>query len=188
MRKGVLFVVSAPSGAGKSTLISAARAMFPEIRYSVSCTTRAPRRGELEGSDYYFVTRTEFETMVRANKFLEWKEVHGNLYGTPAGPIQEAVSQNQQIILDIDVQGAGDVFGRMPESVGIFIMAPSLAVLEQRLRARGTDSEEVIQTRLKNAEREIRQASLFKFRIVNDDLQRAADEFASIIRSFGCDG
>jgi guanylate kinase len=184
MSKGVLFVVSAPSGAGKSTLISAVRLLFPAIRYSVSCATRAPRKGETEGADYYFVTREEFDGMVHANKFLEWKEVHGNFYGTPAGPIQEAVSRNQQIILDIDVQGAADVFDRMPDAVGIFIMAPSVGILEQRLRARGTDSEETIQRRLKNAAREIEQAGLFRFKIVNDDLQRAVEEFAAIIRSF----
>jgi guanylate kinase len=187
MPKGVLFVVSAPSGAGKSTLISAVRPLFPDIRYSVSCTTRAPRKGETEGADYFFVTRDEFEGMVQANRFLEWKEVHGNLYGTPAGPIEEAVSQNQQIILDIDVQGAEEVFSRMPKAAGIFIMAPSIAVLERRLRARGTDSEETIQKRLRNAGREIQQADLFQFKIVNDNLRRAVEEFASIIRSFGSD-
>jgi guanylate kinase len=182
MGHGKLFVLSAPSGAGKSTIIARIRPIFPDMLYSISCTTRTPRGGETDGVDYYFVTRQQFERMVEHGEFLEWKVVHGNLYGTPAGPVTEALSQGQHMILDIDVQGAQEVFVRIPGAVGVFINAPSLDVLERRLRARGTDSEGSIRTRLRNAVKEIEMARAFKYHIVNDELEKAVSSMAEIIR------
>ncbi len=177
--------MSAPSGAGKSTLIAKIRQMFPDILYSVSCTTRSPRTGETDGVEYHFLDHETFEAMTAADEFLEWKEVHGNRYGTPRLPVLRALAENRRMILDIDVQGAAEVFKRLPQSVGIFILAPSLEVLEQRLRKRGTDSEEVIRRRLAAAAGEIHFADMFQHKIVNDDLGTAVESLAEIMRRAG---
>ncbi len=182
MNKGKLFVLSAPSGAGKSTLIRMIRPIFPEIVYSISCTTRPPRIGEVDGKDYYFLTKDEFRNMVENDRFIEWKIVHGNMYGTPAEPVEQALGRSADMILDIDVQGAIEVFKRFPESISIFISAPDMETLENRLRLRHTDSEESIRTRLKNAILETEMAKIFKYRIVNDDLKKAVEDLVSIIR------
>jgi len=180
--RGRLFVVSAPSGAGKSTLLERVRELFPEMIYSVSCTTRAPRGREIDGTHYHFVSETEFRRMIAEGRFLEWKAVHGNLYGTPAGPIEQAIASGRSIILDIDVEGAKEVFARMPTAVGIFISAPNLEVLEERLRRRGTDSEDSIRLRMRNAAIEMESAGIFRHRIVNADLTAAVEYLATIIR------
>lgn len=182
MGNGKLFVLSAPSGAGKSTIISRIRPIFPDMLYSISCTTRKPREGENDGVDYYFITRQKFKRMVEQGEFLEWKEVHGNLYGTPAGPVVAGLSHGQHMILDIDVQGAQEVFNRIPDAVGVFINAPSMEVLERRLRSRGTDSEDSIRTRLLNAAKEMAMSGLFKYHIVNDELEKAVSSMVEIIR------
>jgi len=182
MKQGRLFVISAPSGAGKSTLIDRIRPLFPEMVYSISCTTRQPRGGEKDGVHYYFLTLDRFEEMIRNEGFLEFKEVHGNLYGTPAKPVQEVLERGKAMILDIDVMGAQEVFKRIPEAVGVFINAPSLEELERRLRARGTDSEESIRTRMKNATREIELGSTFQYQVVNNELEQAVQDLASIIK------
>jgi len=181
MRTGTLFVISAPSGAGKSTLIARIRQIFPDMRYSISCTSRPPRKGEAEGVDYYFTRTDKFRMMIQRGEFLEWKEVHGNMYGTPAAPVNECLASARRMILDIDVEGAKEVFKKVPGAVGIFITAPSVGVLEQRLRLRGTDSEESIRTRMVNAAREMEQTGMFKYQIINDDLEKAAEELAGII-------
>lgn|SRR5208283_4556266 len=181
MGKGTLFVISAPSGAGKSTLIARIRQMFPHIRYSISCTSRPPRKGEAEGVDYYFASTDKFRLMILRDEFLEWKEVHGNLYGTPVAPVNECLASARRMILDIDVEGANEVFKKVPGAVGIFITAPSITILEQRLRLRGTDSEQSIRTRMVNAAREMEQAGMFKYQIINDDLEKAVEELAGII-------
>jgi len=182
MKKGTLFVISAPSGAGKSTLIETVRPMFPHMLYSVSCTTRAMRGGEIHGKDYYFVTKDEFQRMIENGDFIEWKPVHGNMYGTPAGPVRKAIETGQSMILDIDVEGAKEVFRAFPDAVGIFISVPDMMTLEKRLRLRGTDSEESVTIRLANARREMELASIFRYQIVNDDLEKAVGDLASIIR------
>ncbi len=182
MNKGILFVISAPSGAGKSTLIRIIRPMFPDMLYSISCTTRAARKDEINGKDYYFITRDKFKRMIANGDFIEWKIVHGNMYGTPAGPVAQAIATGQRMILDIDVEGAKEVFKRFPDAVGIFINAPSLETLEKRLRLRETDSEESIKIRLANARLETETASIFGYQIINDDLEKAASDLASIIR------
>lgn len=181
MRKPVLFVVSAPSGAGKSTLIRRVRSCLPDLFYSVSCTTRPPRDGEIESVDYYFLDKPRFLEMIQKGGFLEWKEVHGAMYGTPIGPIRSALDNGQRCIMDIDVKGAFDVFEKIKESVGIFIIPPSLRVLEERLRRRKTDSEESIRLRLENAEKELQCVTLFSHGIVNDDLERATKELIDVI-------
>jgi guanylate kinase len=179
--KPVLFVLSAPSGSGKSTLINRVRSIVPDLFYSVSCTTRAPRPGEVDSVDYFFLDPRDFEEMIRNGGFLEWKEVHGSRYGTPSQPILDALAKGRRCVMDIDVQGAADVFERIKESVGVFIMPPGLDVLEKRLRRRGSDSEDSIKTRLKNAQEELKSAGLFPYKIVNDDLERATLELVSII-------
>ena len=181
MGKGLLFVLSAPSGAGKSTLIDRIRPLFPEMLYSISCTTRPSRRGERDGVHYYFLEEAQFRKMIADGKFLEWKEVHGHLYGTPAEPVAEALNSGRHMILDIDVEGAKEVFRKIPDAVGIFISAPSTETLEERLRLRGTDSEESIKTRMTNAMREMDSAHYFRHRMVNDHLETAVLELASII-------
>ncbi|MEW6352066.1 MAG: guanylate kinase [Thermodesulfobacteriota bacterium] len=181
MGKGRLFVLSAPSGAGKSTLIERIRSVFPEMLYSISCTTRAPRAGEREGVHYYFLDRSRFTQLVHDDGLLEWKEVHGNLYGTPVEPVVAALAQGRHMILDLDVEGAKEVFRKIPSSVGIFIKAPDMAELERRLRARGSDSEESISTRLVNAQKELQAEPLFAYTVVNHDLDDAVEELSSII-------
>jgi len=188
MSKGTLFVISAPSGAGKTTLINAVRPLFPNILYSVSYTTRSPRPGETEGVSYYFSKTDQFERMIKSDEFLEWKKVHGNYYGTPRGPVTRALATGKKMILDIDVQGAMDVFARVPGAVGIFITVPDLQVLEDRLRKRGTDSEETISLRLANATAEIEAAEKFDYTVVNNDLVQAVKEMTKIIaETSGCD-
>jgi len=155
--------------------------MFPHIRYSISCTSRPPRKGEAEGVDYYFASTDKFRLMILRDEFLEWKEVHGNLYGTPVAPVNECLASARRMILDIDVEGANEVFKKVPGAVGIFITAPSITILEQRLRLRGTDSEQSIRTRMVNAAREMEQAGMFKYQIINDDLEKAVEELAGII-------
>ncbi len=180
-RKGLLFIVSAPSGAGKSTLLERVRSMFPDMLYSVSCTTRKPRSGEIHGVHYFFLDDDQFTRMVREDKFLEWKEVHGKRYGTPAEPVLECLVRGGRMILDIDVEGAREVFRKIPEAVGVFVVPPNMEILEQRLRLRGTDSEESLRIRLGNAAREMESAGLFRYRIVNDTLESAVKELVSII-------
>jgi guanylate kinase len=181
MSKGTLFVLSAPSGAGKSTLIDRVMPLFPKLLYSVSCTTRKPRKGEVDGVDYYFTNETKFQEMIKRGSFLEWKEVHGNLYGTLAPPVLLALARGQSMIMDIDVQGALDVFRNFSSAVGIFIAPPDMETLEQRLRSRGTDSEDAIRLRLENALAEAKLASKFYYILVNDDLETAVLNLTSII-------
>ena len=182
MHPGVLFVISAPSGAGKSTLIEMIRPRFPDMLYSISCTTRAPRAHEKEGVQYYFVDKQRFNTMVADGAFLEWKEVHGNLYGTPAAPVRSALKSGRRMILDIDVHGALHVFEKVPESIGIFITVPDVCVLEQRLLSRGSDSKETICTRLNNAPREMKIGEDYPYRILNIDVDQAVEELAAVIK------
>jgi len=182
MAIGVLFVVSAPSGAGKSTLIKRISPLFPDMTYSVSCTTRSPRAGEVDGVHYHFVDRDRFMAMTRDGAFLEWKEVHGCLYGTPAAPARKVIDSGGRMIMDIDVQGAKEVFEKVERAVGIFVTAPNVEALEVRLRSRAADSDESIRSRVEEARNEMRQADMFHYRIVNDDLEHAAQELAEIIR------
>ncbi len=180
-RKGVLFVVSAPSGAGKTSLCREVLDIFPGLRHSVSFTTRAPRGGEVHGKDYYFVSRDEFDRMVRDGEFAEWAEVHGNCYGTALSTLAESREKGIDLILDIDCQGARQLKEKQVAGVNIFILPPSYAELRRRLEGRDSDKPEVIETRMNNAAAEIREARWYDYIIVNDQFPRAVEELRSII-------
>lgn len=180
-------VISAPSGAGKNSLITALMARFPgRFAYSVSATTRKPRAGEVDGVHYYFKTPEEFRTMIANGELAEWNEVHGNFYGTPRGPVDAMLATGTSVILDLDVYGKPNFDKAYPDAVGILIIPPSFEVLEQRLRGRGTDAEEVIQLRLKNALDELafaKENGKYEFTVVNDDFEDALNELASVLES-----
>lgn len=179
--RGTLFVVSSPSGGGKGTIIRHVLEVVENLRYSVSYTTRAPRPGEVDGREYFFVNREIFEEMVAAGDFLEWACVHGNLYGTAKNQIIEETAAGADIILEVDVQGAASVRQLLMDSVSIFILPPSYEVLRKRLIARGTDSPEELELRLRNAPEELKQYSSFDYVIINDEVDRAVGQLAAII-------
>jgi len=178
---GRLFIISAPSGAGKSTLCRAVRQRLPDLRYSVSYTTRRPRGEEKNRVDYHFITQAAFRKGINADKWAEWAEVHGNYYGTSAEFIDRTLGEGCDVLLDIDVQGMEQILKRYPDSVTIFIMPPSLAVLRQRLQDRGTDSAASISKRLDNAAAELRQRKRYRHIVVNDRLEEAVEKLTAII-------
>lgn len=177
-------MVSAPSGAGKTTLCRALRQAYADIRYSISHTTRKPRPGETNAVDYYFTNEAEFLRMRDQGQWAEWAQVHGYYYGTLMQNLDQALTKGRDILLDIDVQGTRQLLQRYPEAVTIFIMAPSLEILRQRLQNRATDDPETIDRRLHNAEKEIAQKSIYRHVIVNDDLERATKEFIQIVADY----
>ena len=179
-RSGVLFIISAPSGAGKSTLCRAVLNRFSDLVYSVSYTTRALRGGEQNGVDYHFISKDEFEKGITQDRWAEWAEVHDHYYGTCADFLDGELNAGRDILLDIDIQGAGQILQRYPDSVTIFIMPPSLKTLKARLQARGTDRPEVIAVRLKNAQDEIAQKDVYRHIIINDRLTDAIAELIAI--------
>lgn len=185
-RDGILIVVSAPSGAGKTTLCRHLIDNFPDIRQSVSFTTRLPRHDEQDGKDYHFVDRATFDRMVSEGAFAEWAEVHGNCYGTLLKSLQEALTAGQDILLDIDCQGAAQLREALPQSLFIFVVPPSLAELERRLRFRKTDSDEVIARRLVNAREEIQAATWYNYVLVNRDLATSQHDFSAIVQAERC--
>lgn len=183
--KNKLFVMSAASGAGKTTLKDLVIKDFPDIKYSISATTRKPREGEIDGVHYFFKTKEEFEQMIKDDALVEYNLVHGNYYGTPKSFVEKTLAEGNRVLFDIDVFGKINFDKVYPDATGIFIMPPSDEELERRLRGRGTDSEEVIQLRLANAKKEIEFAKTkgkYEYTIVNDDLQKAADELRAILR------
>ncbi len=182
MKKGKLYIISGPSGCGKSTVLREVFRHRRNIFFSVSATTRGPREGEVDGKDYYFVTREEFERMIGADELLEHAQYVSNYYGTPRIPVEAMLSEGNDVVLDIEVQGAGQVKTKMPEAVSLFILPPSLEELERRLRGRGTETEEKIRSRLSQAEREIAKSGSYDYRVVNDDVERAAGEIVQIMR------
>lgn len=179
--KGSLFIVSAPSGAGKSTLCQAACERFPDLVYSISFTTRAPRTGEKDGVDYFFISTAEFEKRIQQGDWAEWAKVHGHYYGTSASFLNRHLSSGRRVLLDIDVQGARQILKQFPDSVTIFIMPPAVEVLRERLEKRGGDDPEIIKKRLRAAEAEIAQKNLYQHVIVNDQLDEAVAAFCDII-------
>ncbi|SMC44529.1 guanylate kinase [Desulfocicer vacuolatum DSM 3385] len=179
-----LFVVSAPSGAGKTTLCTRMLKLFPGLSYSISHTTRPPRGNEKDGVDYFFITPEVFRERIQKNAWAEWAKVHDNYYGTSRAFITERLEKGNPLLLDIDVQGARQIRKTYPRAVTVFINAPSMAVLEARLRKRGTDSDVVIARRLENAAREMADLPLYDHVIVNDDLDTAAGKMAAIIEKF----
>lgn len=181
MQKGKLLVITGPSGVGKGTLVRSLLSRHSELYLSVSATTRSPRTGEIHGKDYFFVTRKEFEEMIHHEQLLEWAEYAGNYYGTPKPPVEEQIKQGKTVILEIEVVGAMNVKKAFSEALLLFILPPSEAELERRLRDRNTDSEEAILKRLNKAKEELKSSSNFDYQIVNDNLELALKEIENII-------
>ena len=180
---GTLFVVAAPSGAGKSTLVNALLVREPSISLSISHTTRPPRVGEEYGRHYYFVEREEFQRQIAAGTFLEHAEVHGNFYGTSHATVQSLLEQGRDVLLEIDWQGAAQIRRAKPDCVSVFILPPSRAELERRLRGRGSDAPEVIERRLLNSREEISHAHEFDYIVVNDGFDDALGDLQAIVRA-----
>jgi guanylate kinase len=182
---GILFIISAPSGSGKSTLVSQLLTLVEGLDFSISYTTRAPRGSEIDGREYHFTTRAEFERMVEANEFLEWAEVFGNYYGTARSALDHAREQGRDLLLDIDVQGALQIMKELPEAVSIFVLPPSPQVLEMRLRNRSQAErmtvEAIIERRLAEAQEELKQIWKYRYALVNDVLDQAATELRAIV-------
>jgi guanylate kinase len=185
-RRGTLFVVSAPSGAGKTTLCREIRLRLPDLAYSVSVTTRPPRPGEIDGADFRFVGAPEFRAMLARGEFAEWATVHGNLYGTRARALEDALATGRDVLLDIDTQGAAQLRARYPDAVLIFILAPSVKELEQRLRERRSDMDADIERRLVRAREEIALWRQYDYLIVNRDVKEAMEQLESIILAERC--
>jgi guanylate kinase len=183
---GQIFVFSAPSGAGKSTIAEALIQRFDSLAYSISHTSRPLRGAEQDGVDYHFVNRNTFKEMIEKNAFLEWAQVHGHLYGTSLEAVKRQMSAGSDILMDVDVQGGRNVKKRFPDAVLIFLLPPSLKILEKRLRDRGTDDLVVIQKRMAQASDEIKNCSWYDYIVINDDLEKAILEAQSIILSTRC--
>jgi guanylate kinase len=181
--KSLLIVISGPSGVGKSTVSDEVLRRSKRLVRSVSLTTREPRAGDVDGKNYFFVSPAEFAARRDSGSLLEWAEVHGNLYGTEAEQVDRALAGGKSVLLEIDVQGGMKVKGARPEAVLVFLLPPSEEVLEERLRGRGTDGEEVIRRRLGNARREMEAAGDYDYRVINDDLGKCVDEVLEIIES-----
>jgi len=189
-RHGIIFVLSAPSGAGKSTLCQGLR-QTPDFEFSVSCTTRQPRAGEEEGRDYHFISREEFQGRAGRGEFLEWAEVHGNFYGTPMEKVLDLTARGVDVLLDIDVAGARKIRALSDDRVrgalvDVFILPPSLGELERRLRRRGTETEEQIQLRLQNGQREMALWREYKYTIVSSSMEEDLARFRAIMNGERC--
>jgi len=176
-------IVTSPSGAGKTTMVRALLESFPQLVQSVSNTTRAPRPGEVDGRDYHFVEASRFDEMIAEGDLCEWAEVHGHRYGTSMSRVRLARETHRGVVFVIDVQGARQVKAAIPDAVAVFVLPPSWEALESRLRGRGTEREEVIQRRLRNAREEVAHYGLFDYLIINDDLATAIDELKGIAQA-----
>jgi guanylate kinase len=181
--RGRLIVVSGPSGAGKSTLIKASLEEVPELAYSVSATTRDPRPGEVDGKDYIFLSREEFERWIEEDRFLEWAEYSGNLYGTPEQKVEDLLDGGRSVILEIELQGARQVRMKRPDAVMVFVRAPSLEETRRRLTGRATETEEALKTRLATAVDEVAARDEFDYEVVNEDREQARKDMIEIMES-----
>ena len=181
--RGRLIVVSGPSGAGKSTLIKASLEAVPELAYSVSATTRGPRPGEVDGKDYIFLSREEFERWIEEDRFLEWAEYSGNLYGTPEQKVEELLDEGKSVILEIELQGARQVRRKRPDAVMVFVRAPSLEETRRRLTGRATETEEALESRLATAVWEVAARDEFDYEVVNEDRDKARKDIIEIMES-----
>lgn len=185
MNKGLLIVVSGPSGTGKGTVCGELLAST-ELAYSISATTRSPRAGEVDGKNYYFLTREEFERRIEAGDFLEYADVYGNYYGTPLGEIEKRLSAGEDILLEIDTQGALNVMEKCPDALFIFLLPPSIAELERRIKGRGTETAESLAKRLGSARAEIAIGKKYNYVVVNDTVKNAVARIQSIITAEHC--
>lgn len=181
--RGRLIVVSGPSGAGKSTLIRASLESVPELAYSVSATTRGPRPGEVDGKDYIFLSQEEFERWIEEDRFLEWAEYSGNLYGTLEKKVEELLDLGKSVILEIELQGARQVRMKRPDAVMVFVRAPSLEETRRRLTGRATETEEALESRLATAEGEVAASDEFDYEIVNEDREQARKDMLELMKS-----
>jgi len=186
--KGQLIIMSGPSGVGKSTLVKRVMEMYPNLRFSVSATTREIRPGEVDGVNYYFIDKPTFLRMIENNELLEYAEYAGNYYGTPAGPVNEAMENGYDILLDVEVQGAAQLIEKIPDAITVFIMAPSFEELERRLRGRGDTAEDKIIRRLLTARSEVKQLNKYQYLIISEKgkAEEAADQLLWIIRAARC--
>ena len=183
---GLIFIISAPSGTGKTTLVKEVMQRLPGLRFSVSCTTRLPRPNEKEGEDYHFVSHSTFQKMVEENEFLEWAEVLGNRYGTPRPDLKKLESEEMDLVLDIDTQGAKKVMKERVQPVSIYFLPPSLKVLRERLINRGVDSLEMIKFRLSNARRDMEEAHGYHYVLINDKIEDTVEKLRCIIVAERC--
>ena len=186
MKQGCLIVVSGPSGTGKGTVCTSLLTAHPEIAYSISATTRQPRDGERNGVNYYFLEKPAFERMIADGELLEWAEVYGHYYGTPLRPIREKLADGQDILLEIDTQGALKVQEKCPDGIFIFLLPPSLTELERRIRGRGTEDEKELARRLAAAQKEIDVAHRYRYAVVNDKVDTAVAKIAAILTAEHC--
>lgn len=183
---GLLVVVSGPSGTGKGTLCKELRRQVPELQYSISVTTRPPRPGEKDGVNYYYLSKEKFEEMLANDEFLEWAKVYDNYYGTPKKKVMEVLEKGEDILLEIDIQGALQIMKQFPQGVFIYIVPPSIEELERRIVNRGTDSAEVIKKRLSCVEEELSYMSEYDYIVVNDEVEKAVEKLKAIIVAEKC--
>ncbi|MCE9500154.1 MAG: guanylate kinase [Leptospira sp.] len=183
MPVGKLYIISSVAGGGKSTLIEMLLKKYPEIKFSISVTSRLQRPGDIVGESYKFISKDEFEELIKQDYFIEWAVVHGNYYGTPKKILDDWLGSGEKILLDIDVQGAASIKAHFPDCVSIFILPPSEEIWMKRLRDRGTDSPESIEKRIRNGKNELERTSEFDYRILNDDLKKAFSELEAIVIS-----
>ncbi len=183
---GLLLVVSGPSGAGKGTVCNLLRAREPQIWYSISATTRPPRRGEVAGRDYLFVSAEEFEDLIARGAFLEWARVYGHYYGTPRAPVEAALQEGKDVLLEIDTQGALQVKNKYPAAILVFLLPPSLSELQARITRRGTDTEEAIRARLEAASAELAHIYAYDYAVMNDDVEEAVRKIQAIMVAEKC--
>lgn len=186
MRRGLLIVVSGASGTGKGTVCKKILDDMPQVAYSISATTRAPRPGEVDGKDYYFLSCADFQAWIDGGKFLEYANVYGNFYGTPLNKIEERINRGEDILLEIDVQGALNVKRKCPDGIYIFLLPPSLAELKRRIEGRGTETPESLERRLANAVAEIKIGLEYTYAVVNDTVDNAAAQIKAIIAAERC--
>jgi guanylate kinase len=182
-QKPLVYIISAPSGSGKSTLVNELLKSVSDLEFSISYTTRLPRGSETNGRQYYFVSRAEFDKMIRDDEFLEYAEVHGNCYGTARRFLKDAENNGRDLVLDIDVQGAAQIQQKLPNAISVFLLPPNRKTLQERLRKRSEDPEEVIQRRLVAASREIENYDRYNYILVNDDLEDSIEMLQNIVRA-----
>jgi len=183
LNKGFFIILSSPSGCGKTTVYKKLLEIMPELRYSVSTTTRAPRQGEIEGKDYFFVSKKEFIKMIKNGLFLEWQKVYGKYYGTRKDIVEKIFSENKLCIMDVDVKGGIRLKKLFPDSLTFFLLPPSFKILRKRLENRGTDSKKEIEKRFKSAVKELKYCVEYDYIIVNDDLDEVVNKIKKIIQS-----